>query len=736
MRPLSSLATVKIGIIGGGPNGLYILNGLVSAIQEFPEVKFKIFVFDKHGNFGSGWAHSPRQPKTSMLNRIVGQLSYTPDESNGVQISSIANNGFTFSEWCQIKYKETNDERYNNSPDDFPTRELYGESLVEVFTSTTATLKALGCDVCLVADEVVRISRDENGKYIAQTTKGYSGKLFDFIFLATGHQETKNNFYFSAQLKRVVEYYNHAYPLFDIPQWREKNIGVIGMGLTAIDVMLYYTESKGGEFYRVQDKLIYQPSGNEPKKLYALSRSGYFTYSRPHNYKEVDLEKYEHMGYFLTKDFINQLRTNVGLPAHIESSPGNHRLQLDFERHVLPIIILELQLCYYRILFGPEILKIMLEQTQSLVQYFSSGHNEYNLVKETAIEYLTSKIESIAREVIFKVRKFLNEQAIDSVDGVVSDVFVKRFFRVVYGDILNSGDDLHLVAKSLRNRTSPWAHSPNPEDHLFNWDYIVNPIKYVDYGGESTYKEKLLKFMMIDRLQSQQGNIENPYKGSCDDVFRDLRQTVVYAIDFGGITPSSYTRMLKDFYAVHNRAANGNCIELMEKIEALIEADIVDVTYAKANIQICGQSVYLHSLSDAGQLTTVDALIDGKLHSFSVKNSRNSLFAKMVEDGIASFWVHKDQFGVANNLSGFNITREFQLINRDGNKECIFCAGQPSEGIMFFQNGSIRPNVNHHVANDILMCLGAFRKELILNLHNIDRLAAKESLETHDVHQP
>ncbi|MEI8634934.1 hypothetical protein P4S72_28590 [Vibrio sp. PP-XX7] len=138
--------------------------------------------------------------------------------------------------------------------------------------------------------------------------------------LVTGHQESKNHFNISQQLKNHVEYYNYAYPLFDIPDWNNKRISVIGMGLTAIDTLLYYTENKEEVNLLEQNgKTKYSPSGNEPKKLYALSRSGHFCIIvRPHNQKEVDLDKYEHKGYFYTRKLADTMRENLGIPSHSE----------------------------------------------------------------------------------------------------------------------------------------------------------------------------------------------------------------------------------------------------------------------------------------------------------------------------------------------------------------------------------------------------------------------------------
>ncbi|WP_082212572.1 FAD/NAD(P)-binding protein [Erwinia sp. 9145] len=703
---------INIAIVGGGPNGMYFLNGLLSVFKELKiSNNIGITVYDKYGYFGSGWPHSPAQAKTSMLNRIVGQISFAPDKTNIASHYFPQSTRITFNEWLKKKYQTTQNERYSLNPDDFPTRELYGESLVEICQDLINEVRQAGIDVKLVKDTVKHVKKAE-GKYQLFRESNAGADEFDLVMLATGHQESKNNFYLAASLKEYVEYYNFAYPLFDVPDWQNKRIAVIGMGLTSIDTLLYYTENKGGTFYRDQGKLHYTPSGQEPKKLYALSRSGYFTYSRPHNAKEVDLAKYEHQGYFFTRPLIDRLRQNVGQPAHPDSSTENHALQLDFDVHVFPLLILELQLCYYRILFGPEVLSIMIAESRPLVEQFIACNRAFNSQKESAINWLTQATERLAREAIFLIRCFLNDGTTASFHGVPVETLVSRFVYVVSAQQTTTPGDVQNFALAALAQQSPWEHKRDPEAHLFNWDMIVDPIRLMDFTAETPWRERLLAFMHWDRRQSEQGNLDNPYKGACDDVFRDLRQTVVYAVDFGGITPASYNNMLKDFYAVHNRAANGNCIALMEKMEALIEADVVDVTYAQANIQIQNQQVWLHSLSDAGKYTRVDAMIDAKLHNFSVMKARNDLFRDLIEEGIASYWVHKDQNGVECSASGFNITRQFQFINRDGKRERFFCVGQPSEGIMFFQNGSIRPNVNHHVANDILACMTSVKNEL------------------------
>ncbi|MEI8634933.1 FAD/NAD(P)-binding protein [Vibrio sp. PP-XX7] len=59
------------------------------------------------------------------------------------------------------KYIETGNERYNKNPDEFPTRELYGESLSEIFQALVEELIGEGINVSLVTDEVTSIEKNQ-----------------------------------------------------------------------------------------------------------------------------------------------------------------------------------------------------------------------------------------------------------------------------------------------------------------------------------------------------------------------------------------------------------------------------------------------------------------------------------------------------------------------------------------------------------------------------------------------
>src|SRR5262249_44041784 len=75
-----------------------------------------------------------------------------------------------------------------------------------------------------------------------------------------------------------------------------------------------------------------------------------------------------------------------------------------------------------------------------------------------------------------------------------------------------------------------------------------------------------------------QDNLTNPAKAAADGVWRDLRPVLGEAVDFGGLTARSHQRFLDVYMRHHNRLANGAALEVMEKILAVVEHGLVDVS--------------------------------------------------------------------------------------------------------------------------------------------------------------
>jgi hypothetical protein len=117
--------------------------------------------------------------------------------------------------------------------------------------------------------------------------------------------------------------------------------------MTVIDVALHLTAGRGGRFEpRGPGELRYVPSGAEPSAILLLSESGLFPYCRPADLDAVTPMVAANGGRFLTTEAIDQVRRTSG------SSVAGGRAKLDFDRQVLPLVVLEMAYLHYGTLYG------------------------------------------------------------------------------------------------------------------------------------------------------------------------------------------------------------------------------------------------------------------------------------------------------------------------------------------------------------------------------------------------
>src|SRR4051812_2661975 len=116
-----------LAIIGAGPSCTYVIERLAAIASEIPDgVRLRIDIYDRGGQFGSGSVHSTDQPRTSYLNRIVGQVAFAADESvDGAGSLLDRSQRPTLHEWCRTKFEETGDSAFDLEPEDWPKRYVH-----------------------------------------------------------------------------------------------------------------------------------------------------------------------------------------------------------------------------------------------------------------------------------------------------------------------------------------------------------------------------------------------------------------------------------------------------------------------------------------------------------------------------------------------------------------------------------------------------------------------------------
>ncbi|HZO07561.1 MAG TPA: isocitrate lyase/phosphoenolpyruvate mutase family protein, partial [Solirubrobacterales bacterium] len=715
--------TFRLAIVGAGPSCTYIVERLAATASQLADgLRLHLDVFDRSGQFGAGSVHSTEQPRTSYLNRIVGQVAFAADESvQGAGPLLDAEQRPTLHEWCRRRFEQTGDPTFDLAAEDWPKRYVHGLALRESFQRFVEILASHeGVTVELHETEVVDLV--DRGQRLELLTADGDARLADHVVLATGHSANQPLRPRERELaefaaRSATTYVPSAYPLEEHVVGEVAAPGSVvacnGMGLTAIDIALYLTEARGGRFERAENgRLRYLPSGREPRLIVPFSESGLFTFARPYNGKEVDLDRFQHRSVFLTREAIDRLRASVGRPGADAERP-----QIDFERDVFPVLLLEMAHLYYRTLLGEELGAQLRECATPAYERFLDGDvgggaasllAAADQIFDEAVQLLDPVLAGTSDHAVLSrgERSWSAERAF------------RRHLEVVFGaeQGARAGDRIaggEPVREALDGLASAHGHELELAGKRFSWEAAIEPIAAADQGDPESYRRAMLEFIERDHRWAAQGNLENPAKAAADGVWRDSRPVLAYAVDFGGLTAASHRAFLETYMRHHNRLANGAGLEVMERIQALAEHGLLDVSIGpEARVDLDEDAGCFRIVGGrTGAVVEADTLIGGTVHPFDPERDVLPLYPNLLRRGLIRKWRNADAAGgEAYEPGGLDLSSRFHPRRADGEVDGrLTLLGPPSEGVMFFQLGALRPNQDHHVMRDILCWLEDFR---------------------------
>ncbi|MFK4099082.1 FAD/NAD(P)-binding protein [Streptomyces sp. NPDC019531] len=707
-----------LAIVGGGPRATYALERLSAEIGRLgPDGRLHVHLFERSGEFGSGESHSPTQPTTSYLNRITSQVAFAADESvrGAVRLRPAAERP-TLHEWCRRRFALTGEPDLDLGPDDWPRRYVHGLALQDMFGTYLRDLRRHpGVRVHLHHAEVVDI-RPHGSRLLVLIADGRSFPA-DQALLVTGH--TQHDPRRSPRAKALLDhaertaarYVPWAYPMDRTlgvdSAGPGRVVGVAGMGLTAIDVILHLTEGRGGRFLPDSAHgLRYEPSGAEPARLLAFSETGLFTFARPDNHKEADPARLEHRGAFLTNDAIDQLRASVGTAGAVAGGPR----RLDFERDVLPLIVLEMAYVHYATLFGPDTAAFLADRAAPAHRAFLAGGRPH---QERAHDpaRLLGPLEDAVDEIV---------EVLDAVVGgrmcpaeAEAESAVRHW---PFGATLRRWADVVLGpgkpwAPDGTAGQSPWGLDPHPRGNRFSWERTVTPLTAPGSCTPEEYRDEVLGFMARDRCRAAQGNLDNPHKAAADGVWRDLRSVISYAVDDSGLTPASQRIFLARYVRLHNRLANGAAAEVMARVEALIRHGLLLVG-AGPGASVApdpGTGGFRVDGPVTGVSCPVDTLVDARIHPFDPRRDASPLFRNLLRRGTVRLWRNAPSTGESFEPGGLDLDDRFRPLGRDGSVEArLTVLGPPAEGRKSFLLSALRPGSDHYLMRDTLTWLHDF----------------------------
>jgi len=321
-----------MAVIGAGPRGTYCLRRITLYLKKHPlGHPVYVHIIEKSGNFGGGGIHSVTQPDYLLLNTIGSQITAFGDDDDEARAHEARKtlHGYLVDQGISI------------GPNDYPSRAQHGRYLADMMDWTEAHLppgvlvhrhsaKAIDIESGPITDQQIVL---DNGTSIPA----------DEIILLTGHGKNRvipgsgpaawMSFSENQRNKGNRTSYVHlVYPIDEKTRHVEPgdSVYVIGMGLTAIDVVKTFTIGRGGKFKNGG----YIPSGKEPFVILG-SRLGLPYSARAYNQKTD-----QYKGKILTPETVLKLKAQ--------------KAKVDFEKDLMPLIILEMGYVYYTTLMGKQ----------------------------------------------------------------------------------------------------------------------------------------------------------------------------------------------------------------------------------------------------------------------------------------------------------------------------------------------------------------------------------------------
>ena len=345
---------VRVCIVGAGPRGMSVLERLCANARRLPpDARVTVHVVDPHPP-GPGRVWRTAQSDLLLMNTVASQVTLFPDAS--VEMAGEPGPGPSLYEWARrliltrpedllggVADDRTMAEAGRRGPDGYPTRAFYGRYLAWVFARVVGTAPP---QVRVEVHRSRAVALDDTGAGPGgQRLRLEDGTVLDgldSVVIALGHvgieptpEEAGLAAFAAAHGLTYVPPGNPADSVADtdlgaIPPGAP--VALRGLGLNFFDHLTLLTAGRGGRYERRAGRLVYLPSGREPRLL-AGSRRGVPYHARGDNEKGPHGR---HEPVVLTPPVVAQLRARARLGGG-----------LDFRRDVWPLVAKEVETVFH-----------------------------------------------------------------------------------------------------------------------------------------------------------------------------------------------------------------------------------------------------------------------------------------------------------------------------------------------------------------------------------------------------
>ncbi|KAK2596065.1 hypothetical protein N8I77_013573 [Diaporthe amygdali] len=330
----SGTTDAHVAIVGAGPRGTSTLERLCASAKDIlaPGSRLTVHVVDPSPP-GPGRIWRTNQSQYLLMNSISSQISLYTDDT--VTCEGPIRPGPSLHEWAvsiggmpQL------------GPDDYPTRAFYGRYAQWVFNETVQNAPE-GIEVEVHAARAIRLDDAPGGSQVLTLSNGRVLDGLAAVMLAQGHLPLRKG---PKELELTTQAVQHGLRYIEAASPADVELSAIapgepvflrGLGLVFFDYMALLTVGRGGRFDGTSGRLVYHPSGSEPR-IFAGSRRGIPYQAKGRNTLGANGR---HLSLLLTDDVIAGFRKRAEA-----GSPPN------FRHEVWPLIAKEVETVYYQCL--------------------------------------------------------------------------------------------------------------------------------------------------------------------------------------------------------------------------------------------------------------------------------------------------------------------------------------------------------------------------------------------------
>ncbi len=226
------------------------------------------------------------------------------------------------------------------------------------------------------------------------------------------------------------------------------------------------------------------------------------------------------------------------------------------------------------------------------------------------------------------------------------------------------------------------------------------------------FRDVVRGFLEEDILAADEGNVEGPYKAATD-VLRDVRDTIRFAVDWGGLEPASHREFLWRAVPIMNRVAVGPPKVRNEQLLALMKSGVVAMAAgpgATVHTNVETAKFEIKSTFTTGDRSVdADVLVVAMIDPFYPLRDSSDLVRNLLRRGSITPYFNGDF-----HPGGIAISGDFRPIKANQQvQQGIWALGSLVEGPNFYTFVLPRPGVNSRFIRDADQCVAAMISDVL-----------------------